>query len=440
LERQTIVPFWRSEEFSKGKNNVLRLSVSDRQSFCNNEVRNVRKREGIYIFLAAVGFRLFMYLAAALIIIIKDGSLSLDSYLANWCRWDAQHYLNIAKNGYGGAVEVCDVCRNALLSKGVPPSVMEKGQHLFLVFFPLFPLALKLFGLITMDLRLAGLVVSTLAYGGGCVYMYRLVRVDYSKRVVVNSIILLSLFPFGFFFGGIMSEGLFFLVSAGTLYYIRRHKWWSVILFGCLASMCRMQGALLLIPAGIELLQVYKPLNMLREKTYVKMREMIFKGISLFLMLTGTGVYLLINWNVEKYPFSFMVYQKSHWNNGICLPTKTVSYVFQNAFSSNYDLQMRFFLWMPQAVLAAVSAITLLWGIKRLRPAYMGYAVSYVLLTYSSMWLLSAGRYLSCCIPLFIVPSVIGEKKRWIMPVLTLVFIVLHSIYLCGYLNGMHIM
>lgn len=204
--------------------------------------------------------------------------------------------------------------------------------------------------------------------------------------------------------------------------------------------MCRLQGALLLIPAGLELLFVYKPWNMLREKVYDRIGEMIFRGISLFLMLTGTSVYLLINWKVEKYPFSFMVYQKSHWNNGICLPTKTIAYVFQNAFSTNYDLQMRFFLWIPEAVLAVVSVIILLWGIRMLRSAYMGYAVSYVILTYSSMWLLSAGRYLSCCIPLFIILAVMAEKKKWIMTIVTVVFSVLYIICLFGYFNGMHIM
>lgn len=404
------------------------------------EVKNVKKRENMNIFLAAVGFRMFIYLAAALIIIMKEGALSMDSYLANWCRWDAQHYLNIAKNGYEGAVEVCDACRNALLSKGVSPDSMENGQHLFLVFFPLFPYVVRVIGEIFTDIRIAGLIVSTLSYGGGCVYMYQLVKKDYSERVAVNSIILLSLFPYSFFFGGIMSEGLFFLVSVGTIYYIRRHKWWCVILFGVLASMCRMQGALLLIPAGLELIEVYKPWNMLREKVYDKVGEMIFRGISLFLMLAGTGVYLLINWKVENYPFSFMVYQKSHWNNGLCLPVKTLSYVFKNAFSANFDLQMRFFLWMPQAVLAVVCVMTLLWGAKKLNSAYMGYAVSYVILTFSSMWLLSAGRYLSCCISLFIIPAVMAEQKKWIMPVLTLVFIVLYIIYLFGYFNGMHIM
>lgn len=400
------------------------------------------KQKYSVIFLGAIGFRLIMYFIAALIMAfqITDSSLTLDTFLSGWCRWDANHYMNIAANGYKGAVEFCDTCREAALAKGVSPDVMQDGQHLFLVFFPLFPFLLGLFNLIFADIRMAGLVLSTLAYAGGCVYMYRLVRLDYSEKVAVNSVILLSLFPFGFFFGGIMSEGLFFLVSSAMLCYIREHDWGKAILLGCLATMVRLQGALLIVPAGFELLCVYRPWDMIRKKDFTKAKEMLGRGLSLFLIFIGTGVYLLINWSVERYPFSFMIYQNSHWNQGAALPTKTLSYIFRYAFSTDYNMQTRISLWIPQAVLAIAAVVILLYGIKKLRAFHMGYAAAYVLLTYSVKWLLSAGRYLSCCIPLFIVLALAAEKRKWLMPVMIAIFAALQTIYLAGYLNGMQIM
>lgn len=400
------------------------------------------KQKYLCLFFIAIGFRIAMYLISALIMAfqITDGSLTLETFLANWCKWDANHYINIATNGYKGAVEVCDTCRDALLAKGVSPDVMQNGQHLFLVFFPLYPYVLGFFHLIFSDIRIAGMIISTLAYAGGCVYMYRLVKLDYSEKVAVNSVILLSLFPFSFFFGGIMSEGLFFLVSAAMLYYIRSHKWWIAILFGILATMSRMQGALLVIPAGLELLFTYRPWDMVKNKDYSKLKEMIGRGLSLLLMFLGTGVYLFINWSVDGLPFSFMIYQHSHWNQGACLPTKTLSYLFGNSFSANYDLQTRISLWIPQAVLAIVAVVILIYGIKKLRAFHMGYSIAYVLLTYSATWLLSAGRYLSCCIPLFIVLALATEKKKWLMTVFITIFSILQTIYLVGFLNNMQIM
>ena len=400
------------------------------------------KRKYTFIFFMAIGFRIAMYLIAALIIAFKitDSTLTLDNFLSNWCRWDANHYINIATNGYRGAVEFCDTCRKAALEKGLSPNVMQNGQHLFLVFFPLYPFLLGFFNLIFADIRIAGLILSTVSYAGGCVYMYRLVRLDYSEEIATNSVLLLSLFPFSFFFGGIMTEGLFFLVSTAMLYYIRKHDWKKAIILGCLATMVRLQGVLLIVPAGLELLCIYKPWDMIRRKDFSKLKELIRHSLSLCLMFIGVGVYLFINWRVEGYPFSFMIYQKAHWGQGACLPTQTLSYLFNNAFSANYNLQTRIALWIPQILLFAFCVGALTYGIKKLKAFHMGYAVSYVLLIYSATWLLSAGRYLTCCIPLFIVLAIAAERRKWLMPVLISVFSILLTIYYAGYFNGMQIM
>lgn len=401
-----------------------------------------KTKEFSRIFFTAIGFRIVIYCISALIMAFKitDGALTLDTFLANWCRWDSNHYINIATNGYRGAVEFCDTCREAALTKGISPEVMQNGQHLFLVFFPLYPYTLRFANLFFPDIRMAGMFLSSLTYAFGCVYMYRLIKLDYGSTIAQNSVILISLFPFSFFFGGIMTEGLFLFISAAMLYYIRKHKWWPAILFGCLATLTRLQGTLLIIPAGLELLCVYRPWDMIRTKDYSKLKEMIGRGLSLLLMLSGTVIYLFINWKVDGYPLSFLLYQDSHWHNGACLPTKTLSYVFQNAFSTDYNLQMRCSLWLPQAILAISAILLLLYGIKKLRAFHMGYAIAYTLLTYSVKWLISAGRYFTCCIPLFLVLGIITEKRKWTITAFTAIFAMLQIIYLTAYFNGMQIL
>ena len=70
----------------------------------------------------------------------------------------------------------------------------------------------------------------------------------------------------------------------------------------------------------------------------------------------------------------------------------------------------------------------------------MGYAAAYVLMTFSATWLLSAGRYLSCCIPLFLILGAAGEKRKWVVPVLAAASAMLQIIYLTGFMNNMQIM
>ena len=400
-------------------------------------------KKGLLIFGIAVSFRVVMYLLSAVILAFQIGdgmTFGLEEFLSAWCKWDAHHYVNIATNGYQGAVEVCETCRAALLEAGGSEEAMQNGQHLFLVFFPLYPYILRFLRFLFSDLRVAGMVVSTLAYAGGCVYTYKFIKLDYSETVARNSVILLSLFPFSFFFGGIMTEGLFLLISAGMLYYIRKHKWWIAIVFGVFATMTRMQGMLLIVPAGLELLVVYRPIQKLREKDFKAVGAFLGRCCSFLIMFLGTAVYLFANWKVDGYAFAFQVYQKSHWGQGACLPTKTIQYVFSNAFTDTYNLQYRISLWIPEAILFIVVLAALIYGIKKLHAMHMGYGIAYFLLTYSATWLLSAGRYLSCGIPLFLVFGIMTEKRKWLMPVLTVVFSMLQIIYLMEFFNNMQIM
>lgn len=400
------------------------------------------KQKCVFIFLAAIIFRIMIYLVSALIMAFgtTEVSLSLDTFLSNWCKWDANHYIKIATLGYEGAVEFCETCRNAKLATGVSSEYMEGGQHLMLVFFPLYSFVLRLLHVCISDIRVAGMLLSTIAYAGGCVNMYRLVKLDYSEKAAINSIILVSLFPFGFFFGGIMTEGLFFFLSASMLYYIRKHQWWKVIVFGVFATMTRMQGALLIVPALVELFMLYRPYEAVKTRNFSNIAELIKKGCSLFLMFIGTGIYLFINWYVEGYPFTFMIYQKSHWYQGACLPTYTLSYIFKNAFTDTYNLQLRVSLWIPQALLFVFAVIVLLYGAKKLRAYLMSYGIVYVLLTYSATWLLSAGRYISCGIPIFVGLALLTEKREWVKDALIVVFAMLQIVYLFGYFNNMQIM
>ena len=54
--------------------------------------------------------------------------------------------------------------------------------------------------------------------------------------------------------------------SAATLYYIRKHKWYLVGIWGAAAALSRMVGILLAIPAAVEWLEHYKIFEKLKTK------------------------------------------------------------------------------------------------------------------------------------------------------------------------------
>lgn len=404
----------------------------------------MNKKKVAGIFLAAVAFRLATYFVSALIMVFQSqgaDALSFSDFLNNWNRWDGPHYIDIAQRGYAGAVEACDTCKTALLQAGVSESVLANGEHLFLVFFPLYPWLLKAFHVIIANPVVCGMFISVVCYGAGCVYTYKMVCLDYSERVAGYTIVLISVFPFSFFFGGVMTESLFFFITAAALYYIRKRKWWMAILFGFLATMTRTQGMLIGIAAGVEWLMEYRPDKMIKAKDFTRMKEFLLRGASLFLMLGGYAVYLLVNYSVDGYAFSYTVYQKAHWGNEIAAPWKVIANLWIYATSPElYDLPTRAALWYPQLIIAALLIVVFIYGIKKIHITYMAYGVSYSLMTYTPSWLLSAGRYTSCCIPLFMIIAIAAEKHRYLMPVVTGCFLMLQVVFMSGYFAGLQIM
>ena len=79
----------------------------------------------LQIFLAALAFRFFMYLISALILAFQAGegaAFGWEYFLTCWCKWDANHYINIAEHGY--ELPASDffgypVCGNAYIYHGL---------------------------------------------------------------------------------------------------------------------------------------------------------------------------------------------------------------------------------------------------------------------------------------------------------------------------------
>ena len=339
------------------------------------------------VFAAALLFRLAVFLAAALLACLvlypgTGGGWALDI----WKKWDAWHYVNLAELGYDGYT--------------------ENGQHLFLVFFPLYPWLVRLVSAVTGNTMAAGLLVSALCYAAGCVYLYRLAAWELGEGAARRAVLFLSVFPYAFFFGGVMTEGLFLLTTAAALWHIRRHHWRRAGLWGVLAALTRMHGLLLIGAAGAELVE---------HLGGFRWREILRKLPALLLPVLGTLGYLLLNWSVTGEPFAFTEMQK-HWSQGFCWISDTLWYVLDNALHYP-DAAIRREIWIPELLLVPLL-FALLWWARRLRSMYTLSAFACLVLNYSLSWLLSAGRYLSCALPFFLFAAALTEKRPWLTALL----------------------
>lgn len=377
---------------------------------------------GWKIFLLGAGSRVGLLLAGMVAaMLLSDGSLTWEGAFQQLQRWDAAHYIHLIEEGYQGYT--------------------EDGQHLFLVFFPGYVWAARLLRLVIPSTALAGMALSCLCYGGACCYLYRLAGEAYNGRVARDALLYMSLFPFSFFSGLVMTEGLFLLATTGACWYAWRGKWLAFGLFGALAALTRMTGLLVIAVGVIRLLEAYRPL----EPPVGKSLGRCWKPLLLRLPLTllpaaGTLLYLLLNLWVDGDPFAFASHQE-HWHQGYLWISQVVEYIGRY-LGDNLGSSFGWAVWAPALALFVVGLALLYWAaLRKGHPAgLLAYGFCFFVATYSLSWLLSAGRYLSTCFVLFLFLAKLTQRRPALRAALLGGEGVLLGVYLCAFLSGAQVM
>ncbi|MCD7845190.1 MAG: hypothetical protein LUG57_04940 [Oscillospiraceae bacterium] len=360
-------------------------------------------------FLCAVYGVSFLYCAAA------RGSVSWETFYSVWAKADSVHYRNLAELGYF--------------------DYAEDGQHLFLVFFPLYPWLVRLLYFVMPNYDLCGHLLSAAAYIGGCYVLARLVTEDFGWRTAKNSLLLFSAYPFAFFFAGVFTESLFFLLSVSTFYCIRKHRYLAAGLLGAFSALTRMQGVLLILAGVAE----YVVSENAVEKCKARAWKQLWRGfrqrlLPLSIMLVGVGVYLWLNYAVEGNPFQFTVYQREHWYQHLVPVTKCLS-VILGQFSTS-SIGLLFTIWLPEFMIFLLCLGALLYGARRLPVTYGVYFLGCVLLNYSLSWPLSCGRYMACAFPLPVTMAAASERRQLLGQGMACLFALLQGAYLYAFLSG----
>lgn len=377
---------------------------------------------GWKIFLLGAGSRVGLLLAGMVAaMLLSDEGFTWEEAFQQLQRWDAAHYIHLIEEGYQGYT--------------------ENGQHLFLVFFPGYVWAARLLRLVIPSTALAGTALSCLCYGGACCYLYRLAGEAYNGRVAWDALLYMSLFPFSFFSGLVMTEGLFLLATTGACWYAWRGKWLAFGLFGALAALTRMTGLLVIVVGVIRLLEAYRPLEPPVGKSLGRCWKPLLLGLPLTLLpAAGTLLYLLLNLWVDGDPFAFASHQE-HWHQGYLWISQVVEYIGRY-LGDNLGSSFGWAVWAPALALFVVGLALLYWAaLRRGHPAgLLAYGFCFFVATYSLSWLLSAGRYLSTCFVLFLFLAKLTQRRPALRAALLGGEGVLLGVYLCAFLSGAQVM
>ena len=150
-------------------------------------------------------------------------------WLDGWARWDAGWYGHIATHGY------------------VDQPVAPAGQR-NLAFYPVYPLTMRLVSLSGLSPLAAGILVSNLAFLGALLLLHRMARARFGPEAAFRCVLLLSVFPFSFYFSAVYSEGLFLFLAVAALYLGGQGRWAAASLCALLCGATRVPG-LALAPA-----------------------------------------------------------------------------------------------------------------------------------------------------------------------------------------------
>lgn len=288
-----------------------------------------------------------------------------------WSIWDGPHYLDIADNWY----------------------VPGGDDANWIVFLPLYPLLVRMLALITpLGILYSGFFVSFICSILASVFLYKLARLDETKKTSVFSIIALFLFPTSFFLFLPYPESLFLLLILLTFYFARKGNFLTASFFAMLATGTKIAGLALIPVIFVELI-----LHHIKFKRPAKLLNFF---VILNLPILGFLFYLLVNYQTFGDIFYFQRAQSQNWNTNF---SPVIAGVRQTlSFINDQDFDTRIYLGYGQILAFGLSVITAIYAYFKLRKSYFVFSLAFLGIYSSMSFWLSFPRYLLCLFPLYI--------------------------------------
>lgn len=323
-----------------------------------------------------------------------------------WGRWDTEHFLTIATQGYTAPKETAFFPLYSLLDRGV----------LLFIHNPL----------------IAGLLISNLAALIMLVVLYRLVLEDFGHERASRTVLYFVIFPSAFFFAAAYNESLFVCLTLLSFYHMRHSHWWLAGLFGLLASLTRSVGILLLVPFCYEYIRQHSSLattpnvasngvvaRLVRARLAIRLN--IISGICI---PAGTGLFALYCYLQFHDPLTF-AHAQSLWGRELSLPwygmLRSIHFITHSSGTFSFQSLRNILDLTPNVVVLLLITLSFVgpWKFPRTLWSYALYAavLYFFFLLYpvrASLYpLQSTFRFMLEIFPAFIVLAGIGKYRTF---------------------------
>lgn len=349
----------------------------------------------IIALILAIKVLIFTFAIQAVITMSRDAYLG---WMEIWNRWDAVHYLSLARQGY----------------------VATGDGRFSLVFYPLYPALVYLTHFIVRDHLFAAFLVSGLASVVAGLLLQRLAMLDHSTEIARNAVWFLFIFPTSYFLHIGYTESLFLALTLGCFLAARGQRWALAGLLGALACLTRVNGLLLMPAIAVEAFLQYRAT-----------RRIDWRWLWIAIMPTGFLIYLAINHQVTGDYFAFSKIMEEHWFKKFTPPWVGIRDVWLrlDGDSVTEGLHELFYI-----VLVLVCTIWCWW---RLRPSYAIWMLCNWLLINSTSFVLSVPRYALALFPIFILIATACTGRRFWSSIVSVWCVLYLALYVGRFAQGL---
>lgn len=352
-----------------------------------------------------IGVKVTLFMLSVIAFPLLDdafaGETVMEFIAQAWNRWDGLRYVSIAETGYQTVGD----------------------ERNLIVFFPLFPLFIRILTGLTGSFVWSGLIVANVASVVGLYIFYCLARLELGKQTAWWSLVALMLFPTAYFFNALYTESLFLLLVVSSFYAARRDRWMWAGMLGGLAAFTRITGLLLFLALAAEFWLQHR-----------RDRQRWLDVLWLLLIPGALLVYLLLNYKLFGEPFAFVEILKIRWYKSFAWPWDGLQWLWHRWGEFPYnrqDIIHGMMEWLAGGLIVVAAFLSFF----KLRLSYAIYLSQVAWLILSTFFVVGTPRYLLGAFPLFFLMGMLGKHRSLALIWLTM-SVGLLSLFMGHYVRG----
>ena len=333
---------------------------------------------------------LLVFVVIAYAVLMNRAASFPHGWLELWNRWDAPHYIDIARDGY------------------VTEDVHSQYQRFWIVFYPLYPWMIRAVALIARDYVVSAHIVSLVGAVAMALLFERLVELDFDRTIARSAVVFMFIFPTAYFFHAGYTESLFMALALACVLAARVRRWSIAAIFGALASLTRVNGLLLVPVMAVEAIAQYRNEGRRFERGW------------LWIPVGSLGfiIYLWINDHVWNDPFHFQQVLAERWSRRLTWPWVGIA---RNVSLALRLTPARAQLFGTQEFLFVMLGLTCtIWCWRRLRTSYAVWMTLNWLLITSTSVVTSTPRYMLSFFPIFLLFALLNSERPLVGTLVTI--------------------